>query len=41
MGGVVARKGGALMESLFVTENTVLGIGNIILSDEGFGVRVP
>ena len=28
------------MESLFVTENTVLGIGNIILSDEGFGVRV-
>lgn len=28
------------MESLFVTENTVLGIGNTILSDEGFGVRV-
>ena len=28
------------MEGLFVTENTVLGIGNIILSDEGFGVRV-
>lgn len=28
------------MESLFTTENTVLGIGNIILSDEGFGVRV-
>ena len=28
------------MESLFVSENTVLGIGNTILSDEGFGVRV-
>ena len=28
------------MESLYVAENTVLGIGNIILSDEGFGVRV-
>ena len=28
------------MESLFTSENTVLGIGNIILSDEGFGVRV-
>ena len=28
------------MESLFVSENTVLGVGNIILSDEGFGVRV-
>ena len=28
------------MESLFTNENTVLGIGNIILSDEGFGVRV-
>ncbi len=28
------------MESLFAAENTVLGIGNIILSDEGFGVRV-
>ena len=28
------------MESLFTTENTVLGVGNIILSDEGFGVRV-
>lgn len=28
------------MESLFTAENTVLGIGNIILSDEGFGVRV-
>ena len=28
------------MESLFVKEITVLGIGNIILSDEGFGVRV-
>ena len=28
------------MESLFVSEITVLGIGNTILSDEGFGVRV-
>lgn len=28
------------MESLFVSENTVLGVGNTILSDEGFGVRV-
>ena len=28
------------MESLFAKEITVLGIGNIILSDEGFGVRV-
>ena len=28
------------MESLFTAENTILGIGNIILSDEGFGVRV-
>lgn len=28
------------MESLFAAENTVLGVGNIILSDEGFGVRV-
>ena len=28
------------MESLFTAENVVLGIGNIILSDEGFGVRV-
>ncbi|MBO4780164.1 MAG: HyaD/HybD family hydrogenase maturation endopeptidase [Selenomonadaceae bacterium] len=28
------------MESLFTTENTVLGVGNTILSDEGFGVRV-
>ena len=28
------------MESLFTAEVTVLGIGNIILSDEGFGVRV-
>lgn len=28
------------MESLFTKEITVLGIGNIILSDEGFGVRV-
>ena len=28
------------MESLFTTEITVLGIGNTILSDEGFGVRV-
>ncbi|MBR4642597.1 MAG: HyaD/HybD family hydrogenase maturation endopeptidase [Selenomonadaceae bacterium] len=28
------------MEGLFTAENTVLGIGNIILSDEGFGVRV-
>lgn len=28
------------MDGLFTAENTVLGIGNIILSDEGFGVRV-
>ena len=28
------------MESLFVKEITVLGIGNTILTDEGFGVRV-
>ena len=28
------------MESLFASEITVLGIGNTILSDEGFGVRV-
>ena len=28
------------MESLFVSEITVLGIGNTILSDEGFGVHV-
>ena len=28
------------MEGLFTSENMVLGIGNIILSDEGFGVRV-
>ena len=28
------------MNGLFTAENTVLGIGNIILSDEGFGVRV-
>ena len=28
------------MGGLFTAENTVLGIGNIILSDEGFGVRV-
>ena len=28
------------MESLFTSEVTVLGVGNIILSDEGFGVRV-
>ena len=28
------------MKSLFAAEITVLGIGNIILSDEGFGVRV-
>ena len=28
------------MESLFVSEVTVLGVGNTILSDEGFGVRV-
>lgn len=28
------------MENLFVSENTVLGVGNTILSDEGFGVRV-
>ena len=29
-----------VLESLFAAEVTVLGIGNIILSDEGFGVRV-
>ncbi|MCR5834513.1 MAG: HyaD/HybD family hydrogenase maturation endopeptidase [Selenomonadaceae bacterium] len=28
------------MEGLFTAENTVLGIGNTILSDEGFGVHV-
>jgi hydrogenase maturation protease len=28
------------MESLFVKEITILGIGNTILSDEGFGVKV-
>lgn len=28
------------MDGLFVTEITVLGIGNTILTDEGFGVRV-
>ena len=28
------------MDGLFTAENTVLGIGNTILSDEGFGVRV-
>lgn len=28
------------MDSLFVSEITVLGVGNTILSDEGFGVRV-
>ena len=28
------------MEGLFASEITVLGIGNTILSDEGFGVRV-
>ena len=28
------------MESLFVSEVTVLGVGNTILSDEGFGVCV-
>ena len=28
------------MESLYAAEITVLGIGNTILSDEGFGVRV-
>ena len=28
------------MKSLYAAEITVLGIGNIILSDEGFGVRV-
>ena len=28
------------MESLYASEITVLGIGNTILSDEGFGVRV-
>ena len=39
---LVAEKnfGGAVMDGLFTAENTVLGIGNIILSDEGFGVRV-
>lgn len=29
-----------MRDGLFTTEITVLGIGNIILSDEGFGVRV-
>ena len=29
-----------MIEGLFTNEITVLGIGNIILSDEGFGVRV-
>ena len=29
-----------MTEGLFTNEITVLGIGNIILSDEGFGVRV-
>ena len=28
------------MDGLFTAENTILGVGNIILSDEGFGVRV-
>ncbi len=28
------------MDGLFTAENTVLGVGNTILSDEGFGVRV-
>lgn len=28
------------MGGLFTAENTVLGVGNVILSDEGFGVRV-
>lgn len=28
------------MESLYAAEITVLGVGNTILSDEGFGVRV-
>ena len=28
------------MNGLFTAENVVLGVGNIILSDEGFGVRV-
>ncbi len=28
------------MESLYATEITVLGVGNTILTDEGFGVRV-
>lgn len=28
------------MNGLFTVENVVLGVGNIILSDEGFGVRV-
>lgn len=40
MDSLATRKGGALMDGLFTAENTVLGIGNIILSDEGFGVRV-
>ena len=31
---------GDILESLFTSEITVLGIGNTILSDEGFGVRV-
>lgn len=29
-----------MIDGLFTNEITVLGIGNIILSDEGFGVRV-
>ena len=29
-----------ILKSLYAAEITVLGIGNIILSDEGFGVRV-
>ena len=29
-----------MIEGLFANEITILGIGNIILSDEGFGVRV-
>lgn len=28
------------MNGLFAAENTILGVGNTILSDEGFGVRV-
>ena len=28
------------MESLYAKEITILGIGNTILSDEGFGVKV-